>query len=48
MLTYQPLTHWSKRKEEKEEEEEEWIMKMERIKCIKWNGMYQSTNVDQR
>ena len=48
MLTYQPLTHWSKRKRRKRRKR--WIMDygMERLKCIRWNKMYQSTNFDQR
>ena len=47
MLTYQPSTHWSKRKRRRRRKR--WIMEkeMERIKCIRWNKMYQSMCVDQ-
>ena len=44
MLTYQPSTHWSRRKEIEEEEGE---VEMAKLKCIKWNTMYQSSYVDQ-
>jgi len=50
MLTYQPSTHWSKRKEVEEEEEGEDGEEEngnDKIKCIKWNKMYQSSYVDQ-
>ena len=48
MLTYQPSTHWSK-KRKRRRRRKRWIMEkeMERIKCIRWNKMYQSMCVDQ-